>query len=408
MRVRLTDRFCTIVKATGPQTEYFDETTKGLALRVTPKGKAWTFHYTRNDKRARMPLGTYPATSLAAARTRAIEARTALEAGSDLAGAAQTSFQAIAKDYLARDGSKLRSHAARVSALQRLVYPAIGSMAIAEVRRTDIIRMLDGIEDTAGPVMADRVLAFIRRIMNWHATRSDDFRSPIVAGMARTIPTERARERTLTDEELRAIWSATGGAGSLRYAGSLRTGVALHEHLFQALHEHLPRGDPFHRYLRFLLLTATRRNEAADARTDEVVGSVWTIPAERYKTGAEHVVPLSKAAMVLIHRDPHTDNAYVGVSHLFGPQPIRSFARHKAALDAASGTSGWTLHDLRRTARSLMSRAGVSADIAERCLGHVIPGVRGVYDRHEYLEEKRAAFEALATLVEGITRPSKC
>jgi integrase len=75
------------------------------------------------------------------------------------------------------------------------------------------------------------------------------------------------------------------------------------------------------------------------------------------------------------------------------------------SLDAASGVTDWRLHDLGRTARSLMSRAGVSADIAERCLGHVIPGVRGVYDRHEYLDEKRQAFEALAAQIERIVNP---
>jgi integrase len=91
--------------------------------------------------------------------------------------------------------------------------------------------------------------------------------------------------------------------------------------------------------------------------------------------------------------------------YLFGHR-IAGFSLHTEALREASGTSGWRLHDLRRTARSLMSRAGVAPDIAERCLGHVIPGVRGVYDRWEYLGEKRAAFEALAGLVEGITRPS--
>jgi integrase len=85
--------------------------------------------------------------------------------------------------------------------------------------------------------------------------------------------------------------------------------------------------------------------------------------------------------------------------------PISTF-RRKAELEKASGTSGWRLHDLRRTARSLMSRAGVNADIAERCLGHVIPGVRGIYDRHEYAREKAHAFEALASLIERIVHPS--
>jgi integrase len=85
-----------------------------------------------------------------------------------------------------------------------------------------------------------------------------------------------------------------------------------------------------------------------------------------------------------------------------GRKPISSLSLFKRQLDAASGTEGWTLHDLRRTARSLMSRAGVPTDHAERCLGHVIGGVRGVYDRHEYHAEKQQAFEALAALIERI------
>ena len=82
--------------------------------------------------------------------------------------------------------------------------------------------------------------------------------------------------------------------------------------------------------------------------------------------------------------------------------PIGGFAQFKRRFDDASGTKGWALHDCRRTARSLMSRAGVATDHAERCLGHVIGGVRGVYDRHEYHREKAQAFEALAALIDRI------
>jgi integrase len=88
-----------------------------------------------------------------------------------------------------------------------------------------------------------------------------------------------------------------------------------------------------------------------------------------------------------------------------GKRPIASFSKFKPKLDKASGITGWTLHDLRRTARSLMSRAGVSSDHAERCLGHVMSGIRGIYDKHKYREEKRRAFEALASLLERITDP---
>ena len=84
---------------------------------------------------------------------------------------------------------------------------------------------------------------------------------------------------------------------------------------------------------------------------------------------------------------PNGSNAFIFTTN--GKQAMGGFDRHKQRIDEASGVTGWVIHDLRRTARSLMSRAGVNADIAERCLGHVIGGVRGVYDRHEYVEEKR-------------------
>jgi len=89
-----------------------------------------------------------------------------------------------------------------------------------------------------------------------------------------------------------------------------------------------------------------------------------------------------------------------------GRRPIGGLERYKKRFDEACGVTGWTLHDLRRTARSLMSRAGVSPDHAERCLGHIIGGVRGVYDRHEYHAEKRQAYEALAAQIDRIVNPS--
>lgn len=94
-----------------------------------------------------------------------------------------------------------------------------------------------------------------------------------------------------------------------------------------------------------------------------------------------------------------------GCSFVFttdGANPISGFAKFKLAFDKACGVTGWRLHDLRRTARSLMSQAGVPTDHAERCLGHVMPGVRGVYDRYEYLDEKREAFDRPAALIKRI------
>ena len=138
-------------------------------------------------------------------------------------------------------------------------------------------------------------------------------------------------------------------------------------------------------------------------RWAELEGKTWIIPAPRYKTNLDHVIPLSKLALSTL---PKRGNGEFVFSKN-GDTAMGGYQRHKQAIDAASGVRGWVIHDLRRSARSLLSRAGVAADHAERCLGHVIGGVRGVYDRHEYFDEKARAFEALATQVQRIVDPQK-
>jgi integrase len=138
-------------------------------------------------------------------------------------------------------------------------------------------------------------------------------------------------------------------------------------------------------------------------RWAELSGGVWTLPAGRNKVGQELARPLSGAAQAILDGLPRTGEFVF--SRRSGKRPIGGLAELKAELDRASGVRDWVAHDLRRTSRSLLSRAGVQSDIAEQCLGHVIGGVRGVYDRHKYLEEKRLAFEKLATVIAGIVDP---
>jgi integrase len=325
--------------------------------------------------------------TLAGARKAAAEALHELERGNDptaarraakdkAAAACADTVTAICEEYLRREGKKLRTIDQRVSILKRLVYPAIGDRQIDSIKRSEIIRLLDKIEDDNGPRMADVTLASLRRVFHWHALRSDEFRSPIVRGMARQNAREHARSRILADDELRAIWTATDAD-----------------------------KEPFAALVRFLLLSAARRGEAAAMRWDEIdADGIWTLPASRNKTKIELLRPLSKAAQAILAEQPQIDDCpFVFTSN--GLTPIASFSGPKEKVDAKSAVTGWTVHDLRRTARSLMSRAGVNADIAERALGHVIPGVRGVYDRHKYLDEMLHAFEALAAQIERIVNP---
>jgi integrase len=127
------------------------------------------------------------------------------------------------------------------------------------------------------------------------------------------------------------------------------------------------------------------------------------LPGARNKTKQDLTRPLSAAALTLLDAQPRT----AGVPYVFAlnRRPISTVSRCKLQFDAACGVSGWVLHDLRRVSRSLLSRAGVSVDTAERCLGHVIGGVRGTYDRHRYEAEMLDAYEALSRLLARIVDP---
>jgi integrase len=360
----------------GKRRIVWDATVPGLGIRVTDRGvKSFVLvvRYPGSSNPTPRSLGTYGAITLEAARVKAREWLALIGNGTDpaqhWAQRREQTFQAIAEQYLLRKAKDLRSKDWIQSALTRLIYPSLGGRPIANINRTDLVRLLDRIEDENGPVMATRVLGIINRVMTFHASRTDDFRSPIVKGMGRGQA--QARSRILTDDELRALWKACAD---------------------------YPVFGPL---LRFILLTATRRAEAGDLRWSEIKGSEWIIPAARYKTNIDHVIPLSKAAQSIIHgmSGPRHDGFVFSTN---GGNAIGSYSLHKQAIDKASGVKDWVIHDLRRTARSLMSRAGVPADHAERCLGHVIPGVRGVYDRHEYYREKQQAYEALAALISRI------
>ena len=357
----------------------------GLYVIVQPTGaKSYALRYRFAGKPRKLTFDG--GLTLAAARKVAAEAVYELERGIDpaavkreakraqrLAGA--DTFEAVCTEYFERAGKNLRSAHWQQNILTRLVFPTLRDRQISQIRRSEVIRLLDRIEDTNGKIIADRALAIVRRIMNWYAGRSEDFVTPIVRGMARTKPGENARERTLSDDEIRAVW---------------RTAEV--------------RGDQFSRLVQLLLLTAARRTEAANMTWQELDGADWLLPASRNKVKQELVRPLSQAAQDTLAKTPKiAGSPYVFTAD--GIHGLGGLGRRKKLFDIACGVTDWTLHDLRRTARSLMSRAGVPSDHAERCLGHVIGGVREVYDRHAYHREKQLAFEALAAQIERIVNP---
>ncbi len=327
--------------------------------------------------------------------------------------AAATTVRAVLEDYLAQycgmtrdaggnaifDGRR-RSAPEQLRIFEQYVYPDIGEVQIGDLKRSRITEMLDKIA-RGGPVMADRTLAYFRTALNWYAARTDDFNSPIVRGMARTRPKEREGTRTLDDDEIRDLWTALDQKG-----------------------KDLP--SCFARYIRTLLLTALRRKEASEGvwseitavQRDDFTGKVWTIPAGRMKNKRDHAVPLTPALLILLGEQPQSGEIKARpfiFSTTRGRRPFSGFSKAKAALDARIAKlrkeegrppmAPWKLHDLRRTAKTLMGRAGVPPFISERVLSHTIDGVAGVYDRYGYLPEKRDALERLATLINRIVNP---
>ena len=380
------------------------DTTKGLRLLVHPTGsKVWICRFRVGTKQRKLTLGPVAtlgkgdpnpenALTLAVARIRAAEAIARVEQGHDPAAeklakahqqqqqhdAAAETFEHIAEKYFARwmhDNKDFRSAERQLTDLRRLVFPELGRQPIKSIRRSDVKRALNAIKSAT---MADAMLFVISKVMQEHASNEDDYNSVIVKGMRRIKkPKARARSRVLDDDELRAVWKAASEDGV------------------------------FGAFVKFLLLTTARRNEAAMLTRGEIGngnGMVWTLPASRNKTKIELIRPLSKAAQQVLAGLPRGD-----ADELVFQDDRRVVASNlnpmKKEFDQACGVRGWILHDLRRTARTLLSRAGVSDNHSERCLGHVIGGVKGVYDRHKYIAEMKVAYEALATLIENITNP---
>ena len=364
----------------------------GLILRVNYGGlKSWrALHYLKRidgeGKHLTIPttskLGKWPVLSLADARAKAkvflADPQKALQQ------ADSGSFRDVAQNFIKRhvEANKLRSKGDIVRCLEKYVYPHWGDRPFREIRRGDVANLLDHIEDNHGKRMADVVLGMIRSLMNWYTTRDDDYVSPIVKGMKRSNGNG-GRARILTDDEIRALWVACEGAGM------------------------------FGAYCQTLLLTAQRRRKVADMQWSDVVDGTWTIrsddPREKNHAG---VLKLPKILIEMLQGQPRiAGNPFVFPGkprgrRTPGPAPLRSFAENKAALDRKlPDMPPWVLHDLRRTARSLMSRAGVSSEHAERVLGHSIRGVEGIYNRHEYTAEKADALERLAALVGTIVNP---
>lgn len=297
------------------------------------------------------------------------------ELGSAAAPTGVKTFENVVDDFLEKHVAKkkLRSGKEIGRHFRRYLFDKpVGwkDRPFAEIRRREINDALDHIENAHGAHQADAVLASLRKLMNWFAARSDEWGSPIVKGLGRSEP--KARERVLTDDELRLTWAASSKLGT-----------------FGAL-------------VRLCLLTGQRRSAVAAMRWDQIdlATRTWTLPQPDRAKGVGGALVLPKIAISTIEAQPRLkDNPFVLTGR--GGVSFNAFSDGMEELRTMlpARSRDFTLHDLRRSARTLLARAGVQRDIAERVLGHVLPSIERIYNRHDYRDEKRDALRRLSILL---------
>jgi integrase len=400
--IKLTDKLVSNLRVPKPakggprQLRYFDKGIgqTGLALILLASyggAKSWFAGVyddsvaTRKDKETGEPktvkvkklrthkIGSYPAMTLKAARD---AARAYYDNPQRFQQqAAVGSFGEISekwfRDHVVR--GRLRSRYEIRRHLNKYILPVWGPKPFLEIRRRNVAELLDVIAEQNGPSMADACLADIRLIMQWWQARDDDYTSPIVKGMNKAKP--QARERILNDNEIRRLWAACDESGSY---GAL---------------------------VKLALLTAQRREKLATMRWDDLIGDTWEIRSEEREKHNAGTLKLPKLALDIIQAQPRIlNNPYVFAG--IGDGPFAAWGAKIRLDEKLGGMAPWVLHDLRRTARSLLTRLGISHEHAEAVLGHSIKGVARVYNRHDYVPEKARALLLLAGLIERIIQGS--
>jgi integrase len=374
----MTDKGVAALKPRAQRYAKSDPELRGHWVRVQPSGTKsfWTVARNREGKQIWTFIGAADLMTIETARSLARSVLQHVRSGLLAFAPRAETFAVVVENWRKRhvEANGLRS-APEINRLLNIhVLPIWKDREFTSIRRSDVAAMLDHVEDGHGARQADYCLNIVRSIMNWFATRHDDYNPPIVRGMKRQKTATRAR--VLDDEELRAIWQAAETNGT-----------------FGAL-------------VRMCLLTAQRSRKVAAMKWSDIEAGAWSVPKEPREKDTGGTLVLPDVALAIIEAQPQL----VSNPHVFagrGDGPYRGFSPSKVALDAKlpAGTPEWVIHDLRRTARSLMSRAGVRPDIAERVMGHAIGGVEGIYDRHSYRDEKADALARLATLIDGIVHP---
>jgi Site-specific recombinase XerD len=315
------------------------------------------------------------------ARTAAQKVFAAKLEGRDPAGEKREAKRRVVADrvedlleiFISQRLSQNRSGGEIARLLRREVGKAWTGKSINEISKRDVVEVISAIEQRGAPIAANKTLKSLKTFLRWCVGRAVLDQSP-----AEGVPLpakEVARDRVLNDQELVQVILAAREM-----------------------------GGPYGGIVELLSLTGQRREEVARMRWDELdlAQRFWTLPKSRTKNAKEHVVHLSEQAMAVLKG---ADKRGPFVFSVLGTKPFQEFSGGKRRLDQLSGVTAWRLHDLRRTCVSGIARLGIAPHVADKILNHqagTISGVAAVYQRHEFLSERRKALELWGAHVDAI------
>jgi integrase len=368
--------------STMPAGTYADHIVPGLLFIVGKNRRTWAYRYRSGGKRPKLKLGYYPQLGLAEARGAARKASERIDSGVAPAepaphprSAAAVTLGTLLDRYEAmrtREGQRIKALPKAMRAMRLHLKPFL-ALPADEFSKADLRTVRDRLIEADTATAANRLLASLGPVMRW-AAEEDLIPANIVPTVRRTA--ERKRDRVLTKKEIAAIWKGCDRLGPHEVAKN------------------------YGRLVKFLLLTAQRRDEAASLRHGHILDGIWR--QTENKADRPHNIPLPPLALALVGTGDARE-------YVFGGRlsKIAAFSKWKTLLDKASGVTDWRLHDLRRTAASNMQELGVPNHIVQACLNHSIPGVGQVYLRGELEKQKRESLETWATAVTRIIGPAR-
>jgi len=384
----------------------------GLYLIMQPSGsRSWAVRYRADGLPKKLTLGPYPTVDLAMARRRALEALGDVAGGRDPAAIKQASKAAARAERAAEVDrvdrvvnlfierhAKLKTRDWRETE-RMLANEIVGrwkDRRLSQITRAHVHEMLDEIIDRGAPIRANRVFAQFRKMCRWAIARGIIDRNPCEGLTAPSVETP--RDRVLSEDEVKLVWDACESA-----------------------------AWPFGVIGKLLFLTGARRDEVAGMKWDELdLGTrIWRLPKKRTKNKRDHEIPLSDAAVRIIESLPRIGDAKSGfVFSTTGRTAVSGFSRAKVTIDKSilelvkdraealgedrdkvDALTRWTFHDIRRSVATNLQKLGVKLEVTEAILNHISgsrAGVTGIYQRHEYAAEKRAALDAWARRLEAI------